>query len=167
MAKLIQTIADACGSTAARVKEYMDGIRDDVNGDLNDLDKRKPDFNKVYPVGAIYLTLVDHSPADLFGGKWARIKDVFLLAAGDKYAAGTGGGEAEHVLTVNEMPEHTHAFNMSFGGLTMFEPAASGSPVQSAVATSSSTGNIAETGGGQAHNNMPPYLTVYMWQRIA
>lgn len=47
------------------------------------------------------------SPAELFGGMWERIKDRFVLAAGDSYKAGATGGEAEHELTLTELPERT------------------------------------------------------------
>lgn len=47
------------------------------------------------------------SPAELFGGTWERIKDRFVLAAGDSYKTGATGGEAEHELTLTELPERT------------------------------------------------------------
>lgn len=62
----------------------------------------------VYPVGAIYLSVLATSPATLFGGTWARIQDRFLLAAGSTYAAGTTGGAASKTLSVSELPSHTH-----------------------------------------------------------
>ena len=53
-----------------------------------------------HPVGSVYISTAATDPADLFGGgTWERIKDVFLLAAGDTYAAGASGGEAAHTLT--------------------------------------------------------------------
>lgn len=50
----------------------------------------------LYPIGAIYLSTVATSPASTLGGTWERIKDRFLLAAGDTYANGTTGGSATH-----------------------------------------------------------------------
>ena len=64
----------------------------------------------VYPVGSIYKSTNSMSPAELFGGTWERIKDQFLLASGDTYAAGSTGGEATHTLTTNEMPSHSHEY---------------------------------------------------------
>lgn len=52
----------------------------------------KPLRDVLWPVGSIYLSATDGDPAELFGGSWEAIKDVFLLAAGDAYAAGTGDG---------------------------------------------------------------------------
>ena len=68
-------------------------------------------LNAIYPVGSIYMSVNSTSPATLFGGTWERIKDRFLLAAGDAYAAGGTGGEATHTLTEGEMPAHSHVPN--------------------------------------------------------
>lgn len=69
-------------------------------------------LRSVYPVGAIYMSVSNINPATLFGfGTWEQIKDRFLLAAGDTYAAGSIGGEAEHILTEEEMPAHDHEFD--------------------------------------------------------
>ena len=121
-----------------------------------------------YPVGAIYISTVDTSPASLFGGTWERLKDRFLLAAGDTYAAGATGGEAEHTLTVNEMPQHNHDFNASYPDI------ATGSEVNGKILAGGDSNqwlwNFARTndsGGNAPHNNMPPYLAVYMWARTA
>lgn len=115
-----------------------------------------------YPVGSIYMSANSTSPATLFGGTWERIQDMFLLAAGTAYAAGSTGGEAAHTLTIDEMPSHNHGFKRTTS------TTASGST----WARISSTGDavndiITNTGGGHAHNNMPPYLAVYMWKRTA
>jgi hypothetical protein len=122
---------------------------------------------KAYPVGSIYMSVKSTSPASLFGGTWEQLKDRFLLGAGSSYSAGATGGSATHKLTVNEMPSHTHNLRR-----------------KTAESLSSGTGNAMEvlvnvaytddaiygakaTGGNAAHNNMPPYLVVYMWKRTA
>ena len=124
-------------------------------------------LQQVYPVGAIYLSASEINPAILFGfGSWQQIKDTFLLAAGDTYAAGSIGGEERHALTINEMPSHTHTylrhqFDRNDTGETGADVyGANNKTLPQVSATTESTG------GSMAHNNMPPYLTVYMWQRI-
>lgn len=115
----------------------------------------------IYPVGAIYLSTSSTSPQTLFGGTWQRIQDRFLLCAGSSYAAGSTGGEAKHKLTVNEMPAHTHGLA---GDVQEW-----GSP-KSPYFGAGQYDDTVETdsaGGGQAHNNMPPYLAVYAWRRTA
>ncbi len=43
------------------------------------------DFNQIYPIGSIYLSVSSTDPSLLFGGVWEQIKDRFLLGAGDTY----------------------------------------------------------------------------------
>ena len=118
-------------------------------------------LNLTYPVGAIYMSVASTSPATLFGGTWTRIQDAFLLAAGTTYSAGATGGAATHTLATNEIPSHNHNFvNKKVGGTgtTQWVWETGGS---------NNTTAITSTGGGQAHNNMPPYLAVYVWKRTA
>lgn len=131
-----------------------------VYGDLLINDKNLLDLT--YPIGSTYISVEDTNPSTLFGGEWEQLKDRFLLAAGDTYTAGVTGGEAEHTLTVDEIPPHTHQNKNSVrvvSGTTYYVPGLTTSGYD--VVTTGSTG------GGKAHNNMPPYLTVYMWKRIA
>lgn len=119
--------------------------------------------DSVYPIGSIYMSVNNVSPASFIGGVWQQIKDTFLLAAGDTYTAGSTGGEATHTLTVSEMPSHKHSIPYVYGSI-----GGGGSWITDAGATGNYNPNATgATGGGQAHNNMPPYLTVYMWQRTA
>lgn len=69
--------------------------------------------SQIYPVGAVYISVNSTSPASLFGGVWERLKDTFLLANGDTYAADTTGGSATKTITVNNMPAHNHTVNSS------------------------------------------------------
>lgn len=59
-----------------------------------------------HPVGSYYWSSESTDPSTLFGGTWERVKDRFVLAAGDSYAVGATGGEATHTLSYNEMPLH-------------------------------------------------------------
>ena len=115
-----------------------------------------------YPVGSIYLSVTDTDPATLFGGTWERIGGRFLIGADDTYAAGSTGGEAEHTLTIDEMPKHNH-------GIDNYNTAGNTTPFLTVQAQDKvGFGNNIQTmyaGGGKAHNNMPPYLSVYMWKR--
>lgn len=123
-------------------------------------------LDKAYPVGSIYMSVNSTNPHSLFGGTWVQIKDRFLLAAGAAYKAGATGGEATHTLTVDEIPNHQHAlWYPNEGGE---QSAAIGYPEAGSkntwYAEASRTGGA---GGGAAHNNMPPYLSVYVWKRTA
>ena len=123
----------------------------------------------LHPVGSIYQSTVDTSPATLFGGTWERIIGRFLFGCDDEtYTAGATGGEAEHTLTAGEMPTHNHqASNLVgyyfYGGDWTTDGPASGNGYRTqAVGIVTS-----DAGGGQPHNNMPPYLAVYVWKRTA
>ena len=123
------------------------------------------------PIGSIIMGTGDNFATQtavqaIYNGTWEQIKDVFLLAAGDSYIAGSTGGEATHTLTVNEMPKHSHNLpvdkNYGEASSTEYDRINLTSGI---VYTTGYPSN--NTGANQPHNNMPPYLTVYMWRRIA
>lgn len=125
-------------------------------------------LDKLYPVGCIYQSASATSPASFLGGTWERIKDKFILAAGDTYAAGSTGGEAEHTLTIPEMPNHTHRLWVE--GKTL---EAEGRTLVTSISANQKTVDISQNlwmdsrGESKSHNNMPPYLAAYVWRRIA
>ena len=133
----------------------------------------------VYPVGSIYLSVNSTSPASLFGGTWEQLKDRFLLGAGSAYAAGSTGGEAAHTLSINEIPSHAGHLYGNVGGVNG-KGDAKGAWLKEININSSLTTSYGwnyknneyypvnrSLGGGAAHNNMPPYLAVYMWKRVS
>lgn len=130
-------------------------------------------LNMIYPVGSIYLSVENTNPSTLFGGSWVQIKDTFLLSAGDSYIGGTTGGEANHILTIDEIPAHTHKYAQYKGSSGW----SGNSPQRNFIKTTNTDGysdtddsgymTTISTGGGGTHNNMPPYLVVYMWKRTA
>lgn len=120
--------------------------------------------DKIYPIGSIYISTSQASPASIFGGTWEQLKDRFLLASGDTYTAGATGGEATHTLTRNEMPRHTHEYRVGTEGGTD-DGLIRGVTTITAYQTNEDV--IHNSGWGEPHNNMPPYLAVYMWKRTA
>ena len=116
-----------------------------------------------YPVGSVYISSQPTDPGTLFGGTWTRIKDSFILAAGDSYAAGATGGEATHTLTVAEMPSHRHEITSRTAAGNYYGYAVTSDNTSTTIGTI----NTQATGGGAAHNNMPPYITRYVWERTA
>ena len=133
----------------------------------------------IYPVGSIYISVNSTNPSTLFGGTWERLKDRFLLGAGDTYSNGATGGEASHTLTVDEMPTHDHDVRTTrsesypaywHSNHTGNTNSSSGWAYLSTAGSNNGgvgTLYVEEVGGGAAHNNMPPYLAVYMWKRTA
>jgi hypothetical protein len=130
-------------------------------------------IDAIYPVGSFYLSANDISPELLFGGVWERVQDCFLLAAGSQYAAGTTGGEAMHTLTESEMPEHYHGelrWATADGEYITLNNGGTGANVLNADWGAGIEGSpifTGRAGGNQPHNNMPPYLAVYVWKRTA
>ena len=123
--------------------------------------------NAQHPIGSIYMSMNSTSPASLFGGTWEQIKDRFLLSAGSTYQVGSTGGESTHTLTVDEMPNHRHSIGRGWGtdtGETRFVYAES---AQKYANWSDAELQTYDTGGSKSHNNMPPYLAVYVWKRMA
>lgn len=120
----------------------------------------------IYPVGSIYMSVNATNPSALFGGTWEQIKDRFLLSAGDSHAAGSTGGEETHTLTAAELPDHTHTFKYTGQSVTTGVNAIRLNQAASNQYNAYSGGQSSNC-KGQAHNNMPPYLAVYVWKRTA
>lgn len=124
-----------------------------------------------WPVGSIYITVSNTSPATLFGGTWERISERFLLGASGSYPAGGTGGEFAHTLTQSELPN----YSLSVTNGSNVIRSKTGNSADAYVQTQSGgwgipnweskTVTVASGGSGKAHNNMPPYLAVNMWKR--
>ena len=122
--------------------------------------------NAIYPIGSIYISTAAADPSTLFSGtQWEAIQDRFLLAAGSSYSAGSTGGEATHTLSLQEMPSHNHTFSSNSGKAVGYVGSDSGN--LGGNSKNCVSVEMYNTGGGEAHNNMPPYLAVYMWKRTA
>lgn len=139
-------------------------------------------LDNVYPIGSIYMNVNSTNPGTLFGGTWEQIQGKFLLGMSSSYPAGSQGGEASHTLTTEEMPSHGHnpANEAGYYGFITNSKKAfsigdmgsqSGSgryyPYASAAFDISRNTLTGTTGGGKSHNNMPPYLSIYIWKRTA
>lgn len=103
--------------------------------------------------------------AEHFGyGSWKEISGKFTFGCSAEYPAGSTGGEATHTLSLNEIPAHSHQTAIHWNNnVTNYDITwSNGKHLE--VSSGFMTGTA---GGGQAHNNMPPYLAVYKWQRVA
>ena len=138
-------------------------------------------FDLIYPVGSFYISAKSTNPATLFGGTWEQIQGRFLLGRSSSYPVGSMGGEATHTLTESEMPSHKGHLSSGIAGGAPYEKGNYKGFLNSDKMTPYSdigrgwnvyAGNEMHpaseaVGGGQAHNNMPPYLSVYIWKRTA
>lgn len=127
-------------------------------------------IDRIYPVGSIYIsTSSTFNPQNVWGGTWRKTADGrCLIGANDTYPLGSTGGEAEHTLTVNEMPTHRHHSSrvnwyngLQTNGISVNIVAKSNLKVDGPDTYTDYAGN------SKAHNNMQPYLAVYIWERIA
>lgn len=126
-----------------------------------------------YPIGSIYLSVNNVNPSKWFGGKWEQIaKGKTLIGVdpndNDFNSVKKTGGEKSHSLNINEMPSHNHKADARVMVWDAGKNAAA-QPTYNGVIQYYGFNEFQteSTGGGQAHNNMPPYFTCYIWLRTA
>ena len=125
----------------------------------------------MYPLGSVYQSFEDTSPASIFGGEWEKLENTFLYGSGTK-TLGDTGGEETHQLTLNELAEHTHLLATGTGGGNFVFPAwaspnAIGGPSKDFSSNAATTGYVNGTTKNQPHNNMPPYTVINIWRRVS
>lgn len=122
-------------------------------------------LGKAFRVGHIHLTMDDTNPGTYYGGTWTLIaQGTFLMAAGSSNPVGSTGGEARVSLTESQMPQHLHEVGARSGASSLGAYGVAAMPSNTGAAA---TINTSYAGSGQSHENLPPYLAVYMWQRTA
>lgn len=128
-------------------------------------------FNKIYPIGSIYMSVNSTNPSTLFGGTWEQIEDRFLLACGTKHSNGsTGGSEDAVVVTHTHSTTGTYVLTTNGGAIIRNSKAGTtGTKVSNLLKSDDgiSRNTINNTGTSGTGKNMPPYLAVYCWVRIA
>lgn len=159
-----------------------------TNSQINSVRKNLLDI--IYPIGSIYTSTNSTNPKNIWGGEWSPIEGQFLLGASSTYSAGTTGGAATVTLTTEQMPAHDHGWKtltgtvwnipgqsatqeFSFSGIlsSANKREGHGYTVNTTTANDGFVVNASHqhntVGSGQAHDNMPPYLAVYMWKRTS
>lgn len=139
-------------------------------------------FDLVYPVGSIYMSVNSTNPGDIFGGTWVawgsgRVPVGVDTSDSSFSTVEKTGGEKTHTLTANEMPSHAHTIpgsTVSWGtgvnAAHINESVMLGTTGTNQLLFLSDGGTILKTGeigGSNAHNNLQPYITCYMWKRTA
>ena len=88
--------------TVAQLQEAINSVKNNLTTIASQL----------YPIGAVYITVLTHNPTDLFGGQWVKLPaGKMLINEGDGFNLNETGGEKEHVLTETEMPRHAHVLD--------------------------------------------------------
>ena len=166
----ITTLGTAQASKAVTTDASNDstGIRNlVVSGSVTDSAGTLTAIQTVYPVGSIYINAaVATNPGTLLGfGTWAAFgagRVIVGLNASDSDfdTVQETGGAKTHTLSVLEMPGHNHNSNFVTGGSGV-------SGVNTSGSYDATTNGTSSTGGDGAHNNVQPYIVVYMWRRSA
>jgi microcystin-dependent protein len=122
-------------------------------------------IENLYPVGCIYAETTGVNPGTTFGfGTWTAFGGGRVLVgkgtSDQLFTAGTTGGESNHTLITNEIPSHSHGYNVASNGSGALWALGQ-------LGTDITSPNTNPTGGGAAHNNLQPYVVIYYWTRTA
>lgn len=138
-------------------------------------------LDKTYPIGSIYITTTNSNPTTALGGTWVAYgQGRTLVGVGSgtdsnsstkNFTAGSTGGEYTHKLTVSEIPAHSHQLNRPHWYIADSASTGGIGTIYGTTGTTTSrymdSASIASTGGNGFHNNIQPYISVYMWKRTA
>lgn len=138
--------------------DSIPGLRDALNERMTK-DEASEYF---FPVGFVFASMEYFDPNERYGGVWERLENVVIYGASDEHPVGERGGSETVSLTGEQNGPHTHGLKITKN------KAASGSAL-ARIDTDSSTPSgslVTESGGGEPHENMMPYITAYMWMRV-
>lgn len=145
-------------------------------------------FNRIYPVGSIYISTNDVNPGTLFTGTWEKIEGKFLLGSSSSYILGSSGGGASHVHT---SAAHTHDYGSlyaaaQFAGTNGFYYKTKTGVSYSANERKKDTGEGVTNSSSRAEgiqvygttasktpgntgsaSSMPPYVVVSIYKRVS
>lgn len=162
-----------------------------LNSNFTLLDTLLTDFAEKLPVGSLYFNYDDSTnPATLLGyGTWVAFGAGRVIVGvgtgtdvnGDmvSFSAATTGGEYNHTLTLAETPAHRHLNVADVTGSSGFPTNANQMARQSnqslgnndysvqGTATDATIARTSSVGSDGEHNNIQPYVTVYVWRRSA
>lgn len=112
-----------------------------------------------FPVGGIFQTTGEDSPAEMFGGNWEKITADAYLKIVMSGAGILGGTSSEHNIPIESMPPHRHALSIAIapGDGSRLCGTSNSQVYKSSYAMS-------ETGGGKPY--YPYYYGIYAWRRI-
>ena len=164
----------------AQIVSQLNGNIDENNIKDDGITKEKLKaeiYESMYPIGSQYVNFTDSTnPATLLGfGTWQAVAGRVVVGYDGTQtefnAAEKTGGEKTHTLTEAQLPVMNKQLRRDITGV----PAGVGG---SSTTGNSLVGNFGNTnvynnslgisiGGGQAHNNLQPYITAYVWKRIS
>lgn len=175
---IISAINDNLGDSLTGISK-ANTIKDDTEKSGQDSNTYKSIKNilldSVYPIGSIYISVSDVSPAKFLGGTWEEFAKGRTIVGIDstnntntrfKKPGATGGSETVK-LEISQLPEHVHYIKMSAStGVIQDTDAFTNIGIKSESGPIH-YGDTAKAGLNQPHENMPPYIVVYMWKRVS
>ena len=132
---------------------------------------KSSDWEAIYPIGSIYMSVNSTSPVTLFGGTWVQLKDRFLLGAGSSYSNGATGGTNSHTHDLSngygKMSSSGNYLHWNYKYVDTYNTNWTLGVTSSSNATNSLGDGMDLGGNTGSTSNMPPYLVVYIWKRTA
>lgn len=173
------TLLDKLKKTSNTGGDKLDRTGGKITGNLNIegtlKNNNKTILDLTYPVGSIYMSIKSTNPSSLFGGTWVawgsgRVPVGIDTSQTEFETVEKIGGEKTHTLTVDEMPSHNH--NVKYNTESGIATASVLGTDRTASNTEGSSGGgdwyvwTTGAGGDEAHNNLQPYITCYMFKRV-
>lgn len=167
MEKINFTNGQAPAINGANLNKIQENVENAINPLETTVNELKNFVNVIYPVGSIYITANEVNPNELFEGtQWEQIKDKFLLAAGDEYEGGSTGGAKEH-LHKNGVYAYQDILTISNKNAVDEVEVKQGFTVNGTTGFTSIGDVEAYSYATEYSSNIPPYLAVYVYKRIA
>lgn len=122
-----------------------------------------------YRVGDLFLTTIATNPSSYLGGKWELFGPGRCLVCVDTSqtefnSVKKTGGNKTVTLNVNQIPSHSHSTPTTLRYDSTSTWWIGGTGGTTIAVDNKATGS---TGGNQAHNNLQPFITCYVWIRTA
>lgn len=163
-------------------------LRDEIRSMREKIDRMNTSIEKVYPVGSIYMSVKETNPSSIFGGSWEKWGQgrvpVGVSESGTFSSVERTGGSETHKLSTSEIPSHgghipdrenhwgesgekTYYINTDYGSRTNVVIKCGTCRPYVIRAGNELTLRSFSEGGNCSHINLQPYITCYMWKRVA
>ena len=166
--KSVESISDDAKAAIERANSAVNIAENAASNSQHYSEQAAGVVQTLYGVGSVYISTNHISPAIFFGGSWERIEGRFLVGASESYAAGATGGAAS-VAHRHDAPGGMGGgygyFDIKNGSVNRGVSSGQGGAVS--LSTTTITTVVRSYTSEETVDNMPPYLAVYMWKRVA
>ncbi len=144
----------------------------DPQTQINERVKESDLFDLVYPVGSVYISALETSPASIFGGTWEQIQGRFLIGANGTYPLGSTGGNAQHFHQAGSLYAQLSAQSSGSVAFNYITSVTYSSRYRFITErgeeyVAGQTDGVSVAGATANANALPPYLAVNIWKRTA